>query len=636
METDLDRPRLGPALDGTPWARALAGARTPSGAVVTLNRGWDPVWERAMWESSAAEGREHLSVRIEYDEVVIGPRWVPDGDAGCAGCAETRDRIIRDHPLTDDPARARTAARTHRAMLADVFAAALAYLADHPLGPGELYAVGGDSSRRHRVPRSVHCPLCGAKPDRHDPARRPEPLTLRSRPAAPGNPARGAAGARLGTPDWLRDRLVDPRFGPVRALMRESRTPFAMNMAVVPDAPAMGHGRAVRFADSQAVAILEAYERLGGFPFDAPVLTGLPYAAIAGHAVDPGTLGRYTDEQLAHPTCRVTPFDASTPMDWVWGHELSGGEPLLVPADIGFYQYEYNFRMARRAARTAGTRHHRHYFHESSSGCAAGGSFEEAALHSLFELAERDAFLTAWHRAAPLPAITTESVTDPAASALIELIESRGYDVHLLVATRDIPLPVVWVLAVHRTGGFPATFTSAGSGAEPGSAIRSALQEVAQLVTNPVDWERADVEPMLADPWRVEELEDHVHLYTLPEALPRATAALGGPTLTLAEAFPDWPGTLREAGGGDVRGALDWMAARFADAGMPRIVLVDQTTREHADNGIAVVKAVVPGIVPMCFGQAQQRLAGLPRLTAALAGTPGAGRALPLDPHPFP
>lgn len=78
------------------------------------------------------------------------------------------------------------------------------------------------------------------------------------------------------------------------------------------------------------------------------------------------------------------------------------------------------------------------------------------------------------------------------------------------------------------------------------------------------------------------------------------------------------------------------MRGLYADAGLDRIVLVNQTTREHADVGVAVAKAVVPGILPMCFGHAQQRLKNLPRLTAALAGTSEENREIPYDPHPFP
>ncbi|MFB7193182.1 TOMM precursor leader peptide-binding protein [Streptomyces sp. NPDC056240] len=626
------------AYDDGIWRDVCAGLDAPlvgGGASVSVRRGWDLGWERQHLDAARESGRPHLSVRVHGDEVLVGPLWAPGTDAGCAGCAEVRERTVVDHPLVGDLTHAAAGPAPSEALLPELLRASLEHLARRPLGPGELYAVSVRGLRRHRVARSFHCPLCGPEKGELAAAEQPLPLALRNRPASPGDPTR-SGDSRLVERGLLRERLVDDRFGPVRAILRESRTPFAMSMAVVPDAPAMGHGRARTFAETEPVAVLEAYERLGGFPYDIPVLTDRAYADVAEHAVDPATLGRYTDEQLAHPTSRVTPHTADTPMDWVWGHDLDDGRALLVPADHAFYQYEYAFRRDRRTARAVGPHERKHYFYESSSGCAVGANLEEAALHSLFELAERDAFLTSWYRAAPLPHIPESSITDPTSRAMIELIQARGFDIHLLVATRDIALPVVWVLAVNRLNPFPATFSSAGSGADPQSAIRGALREVAQLVTNPVDWTREQVEAMAEDPWLVQELEDHVRFSSIPETRERATAALGGPGVTLDEAFPDWPRRLADASGGDVRGALDFVRSLFADAGLDRIVLVDQTSREHADAGIHVARAVVPGILPMCFGHAQQRLAGLPRLEAALRGTAQEHRTSPYDPHPFP
>jgi len=169
MRTELAPPLIGPAIaaDGAEWTRALSQLRVPPGAMVTLNRGWDLAWERTAWDRSAAEGREHLSIRLQHDEVVIGPRWVPGSDAGCAGCAEVRGRVILDHPLADDLGRPCTVPRTHQPLLMELFAAAVTHLADHPLQPAELYAAGGHATRRHRVPRSVHCPCAaGGRPAR--------------------------------------------------------------------------------------------------------------------------------------------------------------------------------------------------------------------------------------------------------------------------------------------------------------------------------------------------------------------------------------------------------------------------------------------------------------------------------------
>ncbi len=610
----------------------LGGAGT-----VVVNRGWDLAWERDRWAESAAGGVEHLSVRIHHDELQIGPRWVPDAPAGCPGCVESRLRSALAHPLVEQLLVPRTAAPAAGPLAyRDVLEIAVEHLLDRPLGPGEMYALRVDRIRRHRINRTVHCPVCSAVPDTPEPGWRPQPLRLRPHAVSASDPTRAEHGTPVLDRQVLRLSLVDDRFGPVQAIQREARAPFAMSMAVVLDAPAMGHGRAPTFPETESVAVLEAYERLGGFPFGAPVVTERAYVDVADCAVDPETLGRYTAEQLSHPSCRVDPSDGRTPMDWVWGHDLGTGLPLLVPADVGFYQYDYRYRRARRAARAAGALGRRHFFHESSSGCAVGSSPEEAVLHALFEVAERDAFQLAWHRQRPLPAITHSSITDAASRAMLEMIDARGFDVHLLVATQDIDLPVVWVLAVNRAGAFPAAFSSAGSGADPAAAVRSALREVAQLVTVPLDWTAQDAEPLFADPWTVEELEHHVQLYTLPATLPRSTSVLGGPRLTLADAFPAWPERMREAAGGDLRGALELVREAFTRAGLDQVVMVDQSTRDHTDAGISVVKAVVPFSLPMCFGQAQQRLAGLPRLTAALAGTAAEHQESPYDPHPFP
>lgn len=617
------------------WLDALIPLPDAVRGAVTVNRGWDLGWERDQWQRAVAAGHDHVSVRLFDDEVLVGPRWVPETDSGCAGCAELRGRVVVFHPLVDALAQPTAVSVPRRPFLLDLLGPVLENLADRPLRPGELYAVGARMVRRHRVLRSFDCPVCG--PDRRRPAGwRPEPLVLASRPASPNNPARAASGDRLLDGMRLRDRLVDARFGPITKVTRESRAPFAMSIAALPDSMAMGYGRAATFADAEPVAVLEAYERLGGFPNEAPIATGLSYRDIADHAVDPATLGQYTAEQLAHPSSRVDPVTPGTAMDWVWGHDLASGEPMLVPADIGFYQYEYRYKLDRFARRRENAEVSRHFFHDSSSGCALGSSLEEATLHSLLELTERDAFLLAWHRARPLPVIATSSITDPLSRRLLELIEARGFEPNLLAATQDIDLPVVWGVAVNRVRPFPATYSAAGSGVDPTSVVRNALWELAQLVTEPVDWDRAAVERMVDDPWLMEKLDDHLRLYALPERRDRVATVLNGPQVPLAEAFPGWPGRFRDAAGGDVRGALEYVAGLFGSAGLDRIVVVNQSTREHADLGVVAAKAVVPGITPLCFGHAHQRLAGLPRLEAALAATGQAHRRSPYDPHPFP
>ncbi|MFF1491518.1 TOMM precursor leader peptide-binding protein [Streptomyces sp. NPDC058304] len=639
MTTALDVPHV-PDLLGLPdrpglLDRCARAVGLPAGSVA-VHPQWDLGRERATHEWARDAQEPYLSVRLVGNEAYVGPLWMPGTDSGCPGCAETRARIAVDHPLTDrldEPCRA---ARPPLPFLAEAVDAALGSLTANPLAPGELLAVSAGGVSRHRVPRTFNCPVCAEPAAAPDPAARPPRLRLDDPAASPDDPVRGTGGDELLAPGALRRRLVDPRYGPVLQIMRDIDAPYAMSNAVLPESPAHGYGRALTFGRAESVAVLEAYERMGSFPHHRQVLTSLAYRDIADHALDPASLGTYTDEQLAHPLSRVIPSTADTPMDWVWGHDLDTGEPVLVPAEVGFYRYEYLHRHDRHGARRDhSAERRRSHFPDSSSGCALGSGLTEAALHSLLELAERDAFLLSWHRAEPLPAIDPASLRDPISRRLLDTIDIHGYDAHLLVATQDIDIPLVWALAVNRTGGHPASWSAAGSGADPESAVRAALWELTQMVTRPPGNPEVGA-PMVADPWQVDLLEDHVDLYNRPETLPRVTAVLGGPRVALHEAFPDWPDRLVRAAGGTVRGALDFVRARFADAGLDRIVLVDQSTRDHTDLGVAVAKAVVPGILPMCFGHSQQRLAGLPRLTAALRGTAQEHRQAPYDPHPFP
>ncbi|WP_370147078.1 TOMM precursor leader peptide-binding protein [Streptacidiphilus sp. EB129] len=621
------------------------------GSLVAISGGYDSRWETYALMIARERGTALLSVRATSPEILIGPLWSPDGDSGCAGCAQIRDTDRRSTNHTHarprpavTPAEGLPALPPHTsgpapAILPPALSQLLAELLDRArlqLAPGELLSLAPDGTlRRHRVPRSFRCAVCGGGPDLRAgrPAEPPRPRVLASRPTTAAIPVRGEPPFGL-DPDRMRGALADPRFGPVIRMQRHGLAGMAMAETSLLGARFAGHGRGMTFRHAEAVGCLEAFERSGGYPHVAPVVFNTTARRLGDRALDLPGLGHCTAQQMASPLSRLMPFDDDTPMDWVWGHQLGSGQPLLVPAELGFYQYGYSApsEAPEDARRT-------HFFNESSSGSALGGSYEEATLHSLFELAERDAFLLSWHRGRPLPRIAPTEISDRECLLLIRQIEHLGYDVHLLAATVDLAVPVVWVLAMRRDGRMPASFNSAGSGADPVQAAKSALWEVSQQVTFGLNWDVEALRPAVSDPWLVDELLDHQRRYAYPELLPRIEAMLGGPPVGLAEAFPGWPGDFTSAAQGDVTEALRLVAELFREAGLDRIVVVDQSTPEHTAAGLSSVKAVVPGIVPMCFGQANQRLAGLPRLVHTLAdahGTPPRDEDFPFDPHPFP
>ncbi|YAL83269.1 TOMM precursor leader peptide-binding protein [Dermacoccaceae bacterium W4C1] len=599
--------------------------RTRAHVVTTL--GWDHDHLRQAFEQARDTGTPVLPVQLAAEQIVIGPLWSAEQEGGCPACAETRRRTVADHVLVADLRSATLASGRP--------AASLLTLASHVVNngpapaPGQVLVISTEGVSRHRIIRLPACPWCSSAPGEQPPAA-PE---RHDQPTDPTDPTRVAQGTPLLREEELSERVVDATYGPVRGILREERMPFAMSMAVLAGAPVMGHGRALRYEQTRSVAVLEAYERLAGFPYEAPLVRDRSFADLGAVAVDPMSLGRYSRRQLDHPTSKVIPLEASTPLDWAWGVDLRDGRNRLVPAEIGFYQYDHQFKRDRRASEAASAAERRRFFLESSSGCALGSSWTEASIHALFEVAERDAFQLAWHAGKPLPSIPVQDLEDPVIRQLVALIEARGFDVHLLVPQTDIVVPVVWVLATSSTGVFPVSFSSAGSGAVPQDAVRAGLREVAQLVTMELDWDEAEAEALVGDPWLVTELEDHVRHSSAPSRLNRIRQVLGGPTVSLADAFPGWPQALVHPTGG-INGTLSLLHERFIDAGLEEIILVDQSTVEHRDLGLHVVKAVVPGAVPMVFGHAHQRLQGLPRLQRVLDA---AGVHLEdLDPHPFP
>jgi ribosomal protein S12 methylthiotransferase accessory factor len=608
------------------------------GGMVTANVGFDLDFEARQLVEAERDQRQLLSIRVGVDEALIGPRWVPGGPASCAGCAEARMRLAVDHPLLtrgDVNASPRSGWPASLSVLVDV---GLDHLGTHPLEPGEMLTVGLAQTGRHRVARSDACPMCGPRPATPiAEGDRPASLALESHPSVDAVPLRGRTSRSIGD---VMTRLVDHRVGPVLQIMRDNRAPFAMSGALVPASRSWGYGRGGDFDRAGTVAVLEAYERLGAFPHQAQIIQDVSYEKVRGVAVDPATLGRYTRAQLDHPNSQVTEYQPDLPMDWAFGYRLDDGEAWLIPADVAFYGYEYQHRLDYHGARRDPHKRRRvHFFAESSSGCALGSSLEEAALHGLLELIERDSFLMAWSRRVPLPAISHQSIDDPTSKMLLDAIETRGFDVHVLSSTYDLGLPAIWALAVNRVpGAVPATYSAAGSSPEPADAVRAALWELAQLVARPVDWDTDAVRRLVEDPSLVDTIEDHVQLYTRPELRARVTEVLGGPATTLADAFPGWPDRLCEAAQGDVRGALDYLVGLCRAAGLPEALVVDQSTREHRDLGLRVARVVVPGILPMCFGAPQQRLSGLPRRERALAalGRGDDDTDVLLDPHPFP
>ncbi|GIH73270.1 TOMM precursor leader peptide-binding protein [Sphaerimonospora thailandensis] len=389
-------------------------------------------------------------------------------------------------------------------------------------------------------------------------------------------------------------------------------------------------GQANNYATSRTLAYLEGLERYAGTHRrrgTAPVIASYRDLLADGRPVlNPADCGFYTPQTYEEDHL-LSPFDPDREIPWVWGHSLREDRPILVAARLAHYG--------------AGVDADNFVF-ECSNGCATGSRLEEAILHGLLELIERDAFLLAWYGRARLTEIDLTTCQSSAIHSMIDRAALHGYDVHAFDTRMDLAVPVVTALAVRRDGGHGTLSFSAAAGFDPETTVDAALSEVLTYIPHlpyQVAERHSELEEMAQDYRKVRYLKDHAQLYGLPRMAEHAREYLQPAGIrSLSETFGDWERVRPRTG--DLLDDLRSLRDELTGAGFD-VIAVDQTTPEQYRTGLCTVTTIVPGLLPIDFGWTRQRALLMPRLRTALRA---AGRRLddlPEEdvkrvPHPFP
>lgn len=367
-----------------------------------------------------------------------------------------------------------------------------------------------------------------------------------------------------------------------------------------------GIGRAFKAPQARMGAILEALERrsavLDSAAADRFSITTARFKDLkqTDRCLDPGTL---------------VPLDgvaetATAQMDWVKGWSMKHQEPIFVPVRHVFMGYSRDAEE----------------LNVSSSGCALGSSLEEALLHALFELIERDGFLLSWFSQSPVPQLDLFQIRDQGVLDSIEAIKHLGHQVEIYDTTQESQLPSVWVKTTGEPGKIHA-FSSLGAHMDPIRAIQGALTEVlVSLELYPPHFDPVRAEHLLRHPAEVQSGMDHFQFYAHPESQrhldflptktdPQATARF----LQLQNLWQDQ----------DITQKLRQLVSRLLEV-HPDVVFVDLTSPGLRALGLHAVRAVVPDLLPMTWGQ-QSRTLGCQRLLKKRPTGPFSE-----IPHPFP
>jgi ribosomal protein S12 methylthiotransferase accessory factor len=589
--------------------------------VAVTNSGTDAV-------QRADEAPEPVTLAVHHSggAVFIGPVTRP-GVRGCARCAALRRRAVTADP--HHSAVLRSAGDPPPSVAVDLVARLVATdLAKLP-GTGSFRRVDLRTLAvsRHRFLPDPGCERCGDVP-----ADDPAAATIAVRPRPKLDPVTSRTRDVMAGAAQLLDTYVDPVAGVIRRLKTQpGATPpraVAFLSSTRGHEAQQGWGRTATEPGARVTAVLEAMERLGGeAPGGRRTVTRGSFREVSAAAIDPRTFGLYPDERYDDPDLPFERYDDDLVLDWVWGYSFARGEPVLVPEQYAYY-----------ASHSA---QRRRFVYEISNGCALGSNLEEAVLHGVLEVAERDAFLMTWYARMPVPRIDLDSARDRRVTTLTTYLrQTTGYDIALYSSMLEQRIPCVFAMAVGTAPGRPRVFCAGGSALVAENAALGALYELSHLLAQASVYnedQRRRAAAMISDPGLVRSMGDHSLLYCHEDAFDRFGFLVSGSRrVTFADVADrtSWPPAT------DLTADLAELVGRYRDEGLD-VVAVDQTTPEHRAGGLACVKVIIPGTLSMTFGHRNRRVDGVPRLLRVPHRLGYASRVLgPADinphPHPFP
>jgi ribosomal protein S12 methylthiotransferase accessory factor len=584
-----------------------------------------------------------VHLHIHDESIIIGPTIFPER-AGCLLCWESRfyssrpkaHLFVDANPL-DIHRREQSSSMTAGAIsltasavsvwLSDILAVPRSSASQLPV---QFYCWDTESLQgtRHTLLPDPLCSVCGDLPsDNPETAR----IVLNPRPKL--NPDSDRLRDTRDLSRAVSGHYANDRVGIVRGVASSLRIRHgAVAIAGLPladDHHIEGcSGFSTRYSTARTTALVEAMERYSSSRMRGRRLAVFGSTAELGEsALDPVSFGIHSADEYKANADLLTPYSPSLQVPFVWAYSFTRREPVLLPHQLAFYPFcgvsEPIFAL------------------EGSTGCATGNCPEESLLHGLLEVVERDAFLATWYAKRRLARLDPMEANDPEIRCRCRYLDGRNYEVIALDATTDFGIPALWVMARHREHAIPNAICIGAAHMRPESALRKALRELTATVSGYTEDLKAPEKRTYAswlvdDRDRVKTMDDHTLYYCHPasDGHLRFLFESNG-TTSLKEIDRNYGGINSP----DLRTDLTNAMTRIFDAGYD-VVAVNQTAPEFASTGLVTYKTLIPGAIPMTWGQYLRRLEGISRLENMLNPSALRGlqpvRAVNPEPHPFP
>ena len=167
-------------------------------------------------------------------------------------------------------------------------------------------------------------------------------------------------------------------------------------------------------------------------------------------------------------------------LEWSKSHDIISGNEYYIPTNAVFHPYTHDNSV-------------QSLFKSNTNGLASGNILEEAILHGMLEVIERDAWSIFELTHKNYAQIDIESIESEIIRDIIDKFESEGIKIKLMDFTADIKIPTIAASADDTVTKDAGLLTlGMGTHLDPEVAVLRALTEVAQSRATQINGARED------------------------------------------------------------------------------------------------------------------------------------------------
>jgi ribosomal protein S12 methylthiotransferase accessory factor len=362
--------------------------------------------------------------------------------------------------------------------------------------------------------------------------------------------------------------------------------------------------------EAEIRTLMEAVERYSNMVADESRFIWSAYNKIKKMAIDPQEMGLYQEETY-DKVKRISRYSPDAEIPWIKGQDLYSGKPAFIAADFVHYPSIRSNPIVL----------------ESSNGASAHTDIVQALLNGLYELIERDAFLTMWLNKIPMPILDIKALPNDFNKS-IRMISDYGMTVKLVDLTNDSRVPTVMAVCYNNNPNkYPAVEVGTATHVEPERAVQKALFEMETGLIHNLEEDKREI----LEEDQITAIYEHAIYYLNPKKRKYWEFMISSKQASKLSRFA---GKVIE----DQNAVLMEIVKHFHTLGR-RVVYVDITPPDIRSLGLVAVKVFVTGFQPMYSGKIVRlnldRLQQSAEYVLKNIGAARSGTELNTAPHPL-